>query len=308
MKYCKSLFPVCFLFIASTAWSNPVTVFGYITSLRFFSDVNSLRFILEYGMAIEAFDHANPNHHAMEVVTLSGPEGFEKHSIVIMGSEIATLISALTGHNALHSISREDNVLHERHSGALEFVVSLPELEGDILLEIERFEQYIYERTSGQYDYARVTYRILEFRSFGDITYLAVGFSDDYRSYGGIIYTIDSNGEIVGKKMLVEDMFISTVDFVRMLSVDRMLLIYVMDAQSPTEISVVYIPEIPISTTTEGIPSEPTEVLTVATEQPVAVAQYVIASPLTPPWTLLVVIGGAAVAVGLVSLAAKRKK
>lgn len=242
MRHGKIFFFVCFSFTAFTAWCNPITVSGNISRLRFITSVNSVQFISEYDTVIENFDHSNPSHHAMEVLTLSGPEWFEKHVIIIMGDKITALRSVLTGREAQMSIPWEDNVLHKRHQSIFAVVENLPKLRKDIESEAEWLRQHIVERTSGQYAHVRITYSVRELRTFGDITYLAIGFSDDYRSYGGILYILDGGGNIIGKMMLAEDMFIADVSFVRMLSEDRMLLIRTLDAHSPTEISIVSIP------------------------------------------------------------------
>ena len=235
-----SAFVSGFFFLVSTVWGNPITVDGYITKLRVIEGVNSEHFITEYGAVIKNFDTLNPDFYAFEIVTTAGADGFEKYCIIIERDEITTLKSALTGMDALQSLDSYDIIYRQRYRYML--AENLPSVRADIENEMAKLKKNALDRTDGEYDWMFVDYTVFDYRTFGSITYIAIGFSDAYAARGGILYTVNSDGIITGKIMLAEDMFLTAVDFARVLSVDRMLLIRVIDPFSPTEISVISIP------------------------------------------------------------------
>jgi len=218
MKHFKIFFLFFLCFTVSTC-GNSIKIRGSILDLSFCYDVNSPRFKTEYGSYGKDYNLSNPNIHAMEITTKIDDGIFEKYCIIIEELKITTLKSNLSGEAALRSLPTTNHTLNHLKN----VIEDLPKINDDINLEIAYLKKVISAKGEGE---PWLTYSVIEYKSFDNTIYLAIQFDGSYTSFGGILYVLTLQGEIIKKIMLGEDISKPILYYCKILSEDKMVLLY----------------------------------------------------------------------------------
>jgi hypothetical protein len=169
----------------------------------------------------------------MEIILKKDDSIFDKYCIIIEGYNVLTLKSNLTNIEALRSLPSETFFYSDNTKEILE---RFPRLTDAADLQLEYLKQALQRKSEWSEPWA--SYSVEDHKFYNNYNYIVIQFSDSYNALGGILYIMDTNGEIIQERMLVEDISVPAPLYLcRILSEEKIILF--LDAlQFYTEISV----------------------------------------------------------------------
>ena len=221
MKYFKYSFILLF-FLTSNVWGEPSIINGgIITDLSICSDVNSVRFKNEYNYTIQNYDPLNSDLHVMELTVINYNEKYKKkrffkYCLIINEYKTTLIKSNLIDDEALRPAPPAED-------GFPDFERSIDNLQmvkNDINMEIGKLKKIV---TIKDYE-PWISFYVLEQKLFENNNYFCIKFTGSYNSFGGILYIIDTKGNILTKMMLAEKLSKPELYFCKILSEDKVVL------------------------------------------------------------------------------------
>ena len=154
---------------------------------------------------------------------------------IIDNNKITLIKSNLINHDAAQAFYRNSITIRYPNENIID---DYPKLLDAINLQIESIKLILLERY--QWDEVWVIFKIIDYGYFNNSIYFLIGFVDSHNSLGGIFYALNSAGDILIEKTLVNDITKPTfsIDFSKILSPDK-LIIFLPEGNLSTRISII---------------------------------------------------------------------